>query len=576
MTGLIGGLAILLWWLFFSRALWSERLGAVALMVVAMLATQQVAHVSIATGAMGFMLPMLAIPGLSLAFVAWAVLSNHLQPTVRRATMAAAILGACGVWAIARTGGFSGSFDNDLAFRWSPTPEERLLARGDEPLDAHRAELVDPPTHVETTSPALPASTSPDIRTSPKSLGEAAPAISSPMRSTTHDWPGFRGADRNGISRGVRINTDWEATPPVELWRRPIGPGWSSFAVSGDVFYTQEQRGEEEVVAAYRVSTGQPVWKHRDAARFWESNGGAGPRGTPTLHHDRVYALGATGILNALVASNGRVIWSRNVSAESQTKVPDWGFAASPLVVGDLVVVAAAGKLVAYDAATGAPRWSAPGDDVGYSSPHLSTIGSVPQILLVNGHGVSSVSPPDGKRLWDYSLKSGGPIVQPALTPDGDLLIANGDGRGLHRIAVTQDAGTWTAVQRWMSIGLKPFFNDFVVHRGHAFGFDGAILACVDLADGTRKWKGGRYGNGQLILLEDQDVLLVLSEEGELALVSALTDKYTELARRPAIEGKTWNHPVLVGDVLLVRNAQEMAAYRLSRLLPRERAASGG
>jgi outer membrane protein assembly factor BamB len=562
LSGLVGGIAIVVWWLFFSRARWPDRVGAIGLMIVAMLATWPLTHVSIATGAMGIMLPMLAIPGLCIAFVAAAVISRRFSDGPRRLTMAAAILLACGAWTLVRTGGFTGNFDNDLAWRWSPTPEERLLAQEDVSIDAVRTKVPESERDAASVPAPAPVVGSVNAATA-ESHDESAAAPDSPVpASVTFDWPGFRGPNRDGRTPGVRIETDWAATPPVELWRRPIGPGWSSFAVHGDIFYTQEQRGDDEIVAAYRVSTGQPVWMHRDAARFWESNGGAGPRATPTLSNGRVYAFGATGILNALEAADGREIWSRNVAADSQTKVPDWGFASSPLIVNDVVIVAAAGKLVAYDAATGALRWSAPGDDAGYSSPHLSVIRGVPQVLLVNGHGVASVGAIDGRRLWEHPLSLGAPIVQPALTADGDVLV--GGDTALHRIAVKHEGG-WSAEARWSSMGLKPYFNDFVLHNGHAFGFDGAILACVNLADGTRKWKAGRYGNGQLILLPDQDVLLVLSEEGELALVSATTDKFTELARRPAIEGKTWNHPVLAGDVLLVRNGQEMAAFRLAR-----------
>lgn len=178
-----------------------------------------------------------------------------------------------------------------------------------------------------------------------------------------------------------------------------------------------------------------------------------------------------------------------------------------------------------------------------------------------------SVSPANGAPLWNVTLTKSGmaaPIVQPAMTADGDVLITAGDISGLHRFAVTNSGGTWAATSQWATNGLKPYFSDFVVHQGHAYGFDGSLLACIDVADGTRKWKGGRYGSGQLVLLPDQDLLLVVSEEGELALVRAAADKFTELARIPAINGKTWNHPVLAGDVLLVRNGEEMAAFRLA------------
>ncbi len=259
-------------------------------------------------------------------------------------------------------------------------------------------------------------------------------------------------------------------------------------------------------------------------------------------------------------------MWSRNVASDTDTKVPYWGFSSSPLVVDDVVIVAAAGQLVAYDLATGDPRWFGPGGGFGYSSPHLLTIDGVAQILLLSGAGATSVAPADGTLLWEHPWP-GSSYLQPALTADGDVLIGAASdvgGIGIRRIAVAHGPGGWTVEERWTSTGLKPYFNDFVVHEGHAFGFDGSILACIDLEDGERKWKGGRYGHGQLVLLPDQDLLLVVSEQGELALVAATPDRFTELARFPAIEGKTWNHPVLVGDLLLVRNAQEMAAFRLS------------
>jgi hypothetical protein len=242
-----------------------------------------------------------------------------------------------------------------------------------------------------------------------------------------------------------------------------------------------------------------------------------------------------------------------------------WGISGSPLVTDDAVIVAANGKMGAYDIATGNPRWSWSGDGGSYSSPHLATIGGTTQVLFL-GSGAVGVDPQTGKVLWKYDGEAGA-IVQPALTPDGDVLvsaISMGGGEGLRRLAVSHNGGQWTVQERWMSRGLKPYFNDFVLHKGYAYGFDNNILSCIDLADGARKWKGGRYGNGQLVLLADQDLLLLISEEGELALVNATPDAFKEVARAPALEGKTWNHPVLVRDVLLVRNDHEMAAFRLS------------
>ena len=452
--------------------------------------------------------------------------------------MAAAIVLACGAFTLIRTGGITADAKSDLHWRWTKTPEEVLLAKtGDEP-------------------------------TTPLANAPVAAVPTNETAATDSGWSGFRGPKRDSVVRGSHIETDWTRQPPVEVWRRPIGPGWSSFAVHDSLFYTQEQRGNDEVVSCYNLTTGQPVWRHKDAARFYESNAGAGPRGTPTLSNGRVYSFGATGILNALDARNGSVVWSRNAASDTKTKVPAWGFASSPLVVGDVVIVATAGALAGYDIATGNQRWLGPATARGgYSSPHLATIGGVAQVMLVNGEGATSVNPADGTVLWKYAWE-GDSIVQPAVTADGDVLLGSGSGLGSEvgvlRIAVEHGSGGWTTKERWTSAGLKPYFNDFVVHQDLAFGFDGNNLACIDLQNGALKWKGERYGHGQIVLLSDQDLLLVVSEEGDLALVKATPEQFKELGRFKAIKGKTWNHPVLAGDILLVRNGEEMAAFRLA------------
>jgi outer membrane protein assembly factor BamB len=553
---LVCALAILVWWMFFSRVPRLERWGAVALMIVAVAATPRILHKSIATGMMGMMFGVYVIPVLSLALVAAAVVMRSLSAGPRRVAIAAMILAACGGWTFLRTDGITGEGRAQFAWRWAATPEQRLLAR----------KIAEPPTP----APAPVPERKPEEQAAPPPapLRASLPMVTPhprPAARTGVAWPGFRGPNRDDVITGVRIRTDWASAPPQELWHRAVGPGWSSFAVGDGLIYTQEQRGEREIVSCYDAKSGTPVWSHQDNARFWEANAGAGPRATPALHEGRVYTFGATGILNALDATTGTVIWTRNAASDTGIKVPGWGFSSSPLVVGDLVVVATAGRLAAYDLAAGSPRWLSENGGASYSSPQLLTIGGVPQIVLLSHSGATSFAPADGAVLWKHSWP-GVPILQPALTADGGVLITTGGdsgAMGTRRLAVTHGPTGWTANEVWTSTGLKPYFNDLVVHNGHAFGFDGGILACIDLQDGKRKWKGGRYGHGQLLLLADQDLLLVLSEEGELALVAATPDQFNEIARVPAIEGKTWNHPVLARDMLLVRNGEEMVAFRL-------------
>ncbi len=527
MAGLALGPVILLWWLLLSRAPWKERLLVLPLMALSMFLGSQLLHPSLAGGFMGMLYGVYVIPLMGLALVTWAVLTRNVEGAPRLIALVAAMLIGGLALTLLRTGGVQDA-GSEFTWRWSATPEQRLLAA--------------------TTSPAV---------------GDA----SALLQQGAAAWPGFRGAEGTGIVRGTTLSSDWTASPPELLWRREVGPGWSSFAVSGDVFFTQEQRGEQETVSAYRLSTGEPIWQHGDPVRFYESNAGAGPRGTPALEGNVLFTMGATGLVNALDTRDGRVLWSRNALLDSGAQQPFWGFSGSPVVDGDRVLIAAAGTLLAYARHSGELLWSTESGEgrSGYTSPVPATLQGVEQVLQLSGVGLDGYDAASGEPLWSHAW-DGYPIVQPAVTRGGDVLISVRDKSGLRRLAVSRDAGeAWTVEERWTSRGLKPYFNDFVLHRGHAYGFDGSILSCIELEGGERRWKGGRYGKGQMLLLADQDLLLVLSEKGELALVAAEPDGFRELSRIEVIEGKTWNHPVLVDDLVLVRNDREMAALRLPR-----------
>jgi outer membrane protein assembly factor BamB len=480
---------------------------------------------SISTAMMGLMYPVYVTPFLSLAFIIWAIFNQKFPEKIRRISMGASIILSCLAWVFLRTDGMTGDAHQDINWRWAESFEERLLA------DADIEPLVNPMAFQTDKALVL--------------------------------WSGFRGFDRNSVIRDSSIKVDWTVAPPSEMWRRPIGPGISSFAAKGRLIYTQEQRGDKEMVTCYDIKTGQPVWRHSDTERFWDSHAGAGPRGTPTVYGNCVYSLGPTGVLNVLNAFDGSIVWSRNAVTDTDVKIPEWGVSSSPLVLDSVVIVATVGKLAAYDINSGKPLWFGPDGGESYSSPHLVTIDDVKQVLLMSGNGVISVTPHDGTQLWNYEWPPGVRIVQPAITDNGDLLIGGGQLNGLRRLSVKQNPDGWNVEEKWESKKLKPYYNDFVVHKDHAFGFNGSRIVCIDLENGERKWTGGRYGHGQLVLLAEQDALIIVSEKGELVLATATPDEFKEISRFQAIEGKTWNHPVLVDNVLLVRNSQEMAAYRL-------------
>ena len=390
-----------------------------------------------------------------------------------------------------------------------------------------------------------------------------------PVETTqfTNDWPQFLGPNRDNVVKQPRLARDWAAQPPQRLWLQPVGPGWSGFAVVGRRAITQEQRGEDEAVVCYDLLSGTPLWSHAYAAHFQSALAGEGPRATPTVTGRRVYALGSTGILNCLDLETGKLLWSNDILRDNQAKVNEWGMSGSPLVVEGLVVVSAGGRdnrsLVAYRAATGDFAWGAGSDGAGYSSPCLVTLGGVAQILIFNSGGVSAHDPTTGANLWKYHWPGGHPhVAMPIVLPGDRLLVSSGYGVGSELLQIQRESGGQFAATRiWKSNRLKAKFTNLVYHDGFIYGLDDGIMVCLDAISGVQKWKEGRYGHGQEILVGD--VLLVTAESGEVLLLDPNPQELRELARFAALKGKTWNPPALAGQYLLVRNDKEAACYRL-------------
>jgi outer membrane protein assembly factor BamB len=392
-----------------------------------------------------------------------------------------------------------------------------------------------------------------------------------PLAISEADWPEFRGRNRDGVVLHSSLRRDWGVNPPRLRWKHPIGLGWSSFAIVDGLAFTQEQRLEDEAVVCYDVETGKELWAHTDAGRFTHPVGGTGPRATPTVFDGRVYTLGATGILNCLDPRSGRKIWSRNILADAQVENVEYGMSGSPLVYNayeGLVVVNPGGPqghgVAAYNQLTGKPVWSAGNGKASYASPQVSVVGGSLRLLMFDAEGLAIHDRETGTEICTFPWTNGPAVnaMQPILVGDDKIFIGNGYTVGSALIRATQQNGNWSLQEVWKTKQLKLKFNCAVERNGFLYGLDEGILSCFDAATGKRKWKEGRYGYGQMLVVDD--VLLIQAETGEVVLVEASPDAFREIARFQALEGKTWNHPVLYKGLLVVRNGEEAACYEVS------------
>ena len=485
----------------------------------------------------------LSLTGLLLAItivlvLGWFLFLPAIRWSTRRNVMVFLGLVVVGTLVAVRRVEFSGDMKPTFDFRWMPDRADVL--------EAHRARQ----------RPAADAATELVM-----------------VETSAHDVLEFRGPRRDGIVEGVKLARDWTAHPPKLVWRQPVGGGYAGFVVAGPLAITIEQRRDKEAIVAYDFDSGRERWVFDYPALFSETAGGDGPRATPTIHQGQVYSLGATGVLTCVDLASGRGVWSVNVLEENGAANLDWAMAGSPLVLGEVVLVnpgnqkgtAESRAIAAYDLATGKRAWAAGEAKAGYASLMLASVAGAQQIIIFDGVGLAGFDAAERVELWrvPWNSQFGINASQPVVVGDDRLFITSASGAALVQVAAA-DAGKWTAEIVWKNNKLKSSYGCPIVFQERVYGIDESLLACLDLASGRQLWKArsGNYGHGQLLLCGD--LLVVLAETGELALVEASPEQFHELGRIQAIDGKTWNNPTLAGSRILVRNHLEMAAYDLA------------
>jgi outer membrane protein assembly factor BamB len=532
---LLIGLLLMLWWLTLSRARWYERiLGVVGVIGVVIL------EGALCDPSMQLLIPIMTIPMAIAGFAIGCIVFGR-NRSIARTLLAIGLAAIAALFsALLRTDGVRGDFSFELDWRWNPTAEQLAMR---DIRQAANIKIVNEPDNQ---------------------------ALLEGLR--TPEWPTFRGPDGASRQNGLRFSDDWKTNPPREIWRVRVGPAWSSFAVAGNRLFTQEQREADESVVCYDATSGKPVWDYSNTSRFFESLGGLGPRATPTLADGFVYAFGAEGYLVRLHAIDGKLAWKVDVKeASGRTAPPMWGYACSPYVDDRVVVVHAAGDgdkgIMAFQVADGQVAWTAAAGEMSYSSVQKINLLGQPYLCLLSNLGAHLLDPATGRKVYDYPFKHAGYRACQSQVIDGNkLLIPAGMGTGTRLVEFTSGDQGLQATELWTSRDMKPDYNDILIHDGHIYGFDTAIFACIGVQDGKRQWKGGRYEKGQALLLADSDLILVVSERGELVLLRASPDKHQELAKIQALNDKTWNHPVVVGNRLYLRNAEEAVCYELTTI----------
>ena len=378
------------------------------------------------------------------------------------------------------------------------------------------------------------------------------------------EWTQWRGPNRDGISSETGFLKNWPKEGPTVLWHIPLGDGYSGISIAQGKIYTMFAEGDDEFVICLDASNGEEVWRFRSGAKFTEQRGD-GPRSMPTVHGDSVFALGAEGKLYALDARDGTKLWAHNFVEEFDSKIPIWGFSSSPLIEGNLVIVETGGRdeqaIVAFDKKSGDVVWTTHTDAVGYSSPIAIDFGGTRQIIFLTSKTLLSLAPENGHIYWKYPWPEGINIATPIFIPNDKIFISASYDKGAVLLKMIADEDGIGIEEVWKSRVMKNHFNSSVLQGDYLYGFDNAILTCIEIDTGEEQWRQRGFGKGSLLLADGH--LIILGEGGKLALVEVSPNEYKEKARFQLFDDKCWTVPTLAGGKLYLRNQKDLVCLDL-------------
>jgi len=403
-------------------------------------------------------------------------------------------------------------------------------------------------------------------------LEEANPASNKP------DWPQWRGPTRDGVSPEKDLVSDWPSSGPKVRWKADCGEGYSSVSVANGRAITlfQTDDSQREVVICWDADTGKKLWEH-DYSAPYVSDQGSGPRSTPTIEGDRVYTVGATGILHCLDAKTGKPVWRKDLLAEFGAKNLQWGVSFSPLTDGDLLITNPGGpdgnSIVAFNKVTGDVVWKSFNEGAGYSSPIALTINGTRQVVVFTAKSLVGITEADGRLLWrypwetSYDVNAATPLPIRAKVGDAEityLFISSGYNKGCALLKIASTGGGEFAAQKVFESNLmRNHFSSSVRYQDHLYGFDQELLVCMDLRSGNIKWNQSGFHKGSLILSGDH--LIIVGETGKLAVAEASPSGYHEKGSYRIFRRKSWTPPSLANGKLYLRDQQQVLCLDLKK-----------